>query len=137
MFTGGGNKRRFIKFRQTLLQDKPAGFDLPRRIWEPANRIGTNHDVCRDTLQMEKDIVNPKVPPGTKDAIKNFNYDYSYWSHNVVPCTITSPEVRCCSYGSHHTDPSQPFYNTLLSECPYIPQTASPPHTPFAFGLCP
>ncbi|XP_076634867.1 kinesin family member unc-104 isoform X4 [Colletes latitarsis] len=25
-------------------------------------------------------ILNPKVPPGTKDAIKSFNYDYSYFS---------------------------------------------------------
>lgn len=25
-------------------------------------------------------IVNPKAPPGTKDAIKSFNYDYSYFS---------------------------------------------------------
>jgi kinesin family protein 1 len=29
------------------------------------------------------DIVNPKVPPGSKDATKSFNYDYSYWSHDV------------------------------------------------------
>ncbi|XP_076167992.1 kinesin family member unc-104 isoform X14 [Ptiloglossa arizonensis] len=25
-------------------------------------------------------ILNPKAPPGTKDAIKSFNYDYSYFS---------------------------------------------------------
>ncbi|XP_046427428.1 kinesin-like protein unc-104 isoform X4 [Neodiprion virginianus] len=25
-------------------------------------------------------IINPKAPPGTKDAIKSFNYDYSYFS---------------------------------------------------------
>ncbi|XP_042232054.1 kinesin-like protein unc-104 isoform X1 [Homarus americanus] len=28
-------------------------------------------------------ITNPKVPPGSKEASKNFNFDYSYWSHNV------------------------------------------------------
>lgn len=28
-------------------------------------------------------IANPKAPPGTKDAIKSFNYDYSYYSHDV------------------------------------------------------
>jgi len=27
-------------------------------------------------------ITNPKCPPGTKDAIKSFNFDYSYWSHD-------------------------------------------------------
>lgn len=32
-------------------------------------------------------IINPKAPPGTKDAIKSFNYDYSYWSHDQKdPC---------------------------------------------------
>ncbi|XP_053983674.1 kinesin-like protein unc-104 isoform X8 [Hylaeus anthracinus] len=29
-------------------------------------------------------ISNPKAPPGTKDAIKSFNYDYSYFS--MDPC---------------------------------------------------
>lgn len=28
------------------------------------------------------EITNPKAPPGTKDAIKSFNFDFSYWSHN-------------------------------------------------------
>lgn len=28
-------------------------------------------------------ITNPKAPPGTKDAQKSFNFDFSYWSHNV------------------------------------------------------
>lgn len=28
-------------------------------------------------------ITNPKVPSGTTDSVKRFNYDYSYWSHEV------------------------------------------------------
>lgn len=28
-------------------------------------------------------ITNPKVPPGTADSVKRFNYDYSYASHDV------------------------------------------------------
>lgn len=28
-------------------------------------------------------ITNPKLPPGTADATKRFNFDYSYWSHDV------------------------------------------------------
>lgn len=28
-------------------------------------------------------IANPKAPPGVKDGPKCFNFDYSYWSHNV------------------------------------------------------
>lgn len=26
-------------------------------------------------------ITNPKAPPGSKEAVKSFNFDYSYWSH--------------------------------------------------------
>jgi hypothetical protein len=28
-------------------------------------------------------ITNPKLPPGTSDSVKRFNFDYSYWSHDV------------------------------------------------------
>ena len=28
-------------------------------------------------------ITNPKVPVGAKDSTKSFNFDFSYWSHNV------------------------------------------------------
>lgn len=28
-------------------------------------------------------ITNPKVPQGTSDSVKRFNFDYSYWSHDV------------------------------------------------------
>lgn len=28
-------------------------------------------------------ITNPKVPPGTADSVKRFNYDYSYFSFDV------------------------------------------------------
>lgn len=33
-------------------------------------------------------ITNPKVPPGSSDAIKRFNFDYSYWSHDVSICIL-------------------------------------------------
>nr|CAI5856696.1 unnamed protein product [Callosobruchus analis] len=44
--------------------DKPAGFDLPRRIWKIANRsiwkianrIRTNHGICRDSLHKWNNI---------------------------------------------------------------------------------
>lgn len=28
-------------------------------------------------------ITNPKVPPNSADAVKQFNFDYSYQSHDV------------------------------------------------------
>ncbi|KAK8750322.1 hypothetical protein OTU49_014780 [Cherax quadricarinatus] len=35
-------------------------------------------------------ITNPKAPPGSKDASKNFNFDYSYWSHDVHDSNFAS-----------------------------------------------
>lgn len=34
-------------------------------------------------------ITNPKVPLGSADSVKRFNYDYSYWSHDVSCFLIT------------------------------------------------
>ncbi|XP_043279198.1 kinesin-like protein unc-104 isoform X4 [Venturia canescens] len=48
-----------------------------------------NREICREAqciIEMTGNttsIVNPKAPPGTKDAIKSFNYDYSY--HSMDP----------------------------------------------------
>lgn len=28
-------------------------------------------------------ITNPKVPPNSSESVKRFNFDYSYWSHDV------------------------------------------------------
>ncbi|XP_011301560.1 kinesin-like protein unc-104 isoform X3 [Fopius arisanus] len=45
-----------------------------------------NREICREAqciIEMAGNttsIVNPKAPPGTKEAIKSFNYDYSYHS---------------------------------------------------------
>lgn len=40
-------------------------------------------------------IANPKAPPGTKDAIKSFNYDYSYWSHDVSTKIVSICSNKC------------------------------------------
>ncbi|KAL0275192.1 UNVERIFIED_CONTAM: hypothetical protein PYX00_003130 [Menopon gallinae] len=40
---------------------------------------------CKCIIEMcgkTTSITNPKMPPGTKEAVKSFNYDYSYWSHD-------------------------------------------------------
>lgn len=38
---------------------------------------------CLQLLGATTSITNPKVAPGTSESIKRFNFDYSYWSHNV------------------------------------------------------
>lgn len=40
---------------------------------------------CKCIIEMSGNttvIVNPKLPPGNKEAPKSFNFDFSYWSHN-------------------------------------------------------
>ncbi|XP_068617995.1 kinesin-like protein unc-104 [Battus philenor] len=40
---------------------------------------------CKCIIEMSGNttvIVNPKLPPGHKEAAKSFNFDFSYWSHN-------------------------------------------------------
>ncbi|XP_076053656.1 kinesin family member unc-104 isoform X4 [Oratosquilla oratoria] len=51
----------------------------------PFNNRETSRE-CKCIIDMKNNttsISNPKAPPGNKEAIKSFNYDYSYWSHDV------------------------------------------------------
>jgi kinesin family member 1 len=53
-----------------------------------------NREISRDSkciIEMFDNttaITNPKVPPGTVDSVKTFNFDYSYWSHDVSKIKI-------------------------------------------------
>lgn len=40
-------------------------------------------------------ITNPKVPPGTSDSVKRFNFDYSYWSHDVSITIFNNRALLC------------------------------------------
>ncbi|KAJ8959613.1 hypothetical protein NQ318_021799 [Aromia moschata] len=51
----------------------------------PFNNRERSRD-CKCIIQMcgnTTAITNPKAEPNTKDAQKSFNFDYSYWSHDV------------------------------------------------------
>ncbi|KAL0871022.1 hypothetical protein ABMA27_004836 [Loxostege sticticalis] len=40
---------------------------------------------CKCIIEMTGNttiITNPKAPPGNKEGVKSFNFDFSYWSHN-------------------------------------------------------
>ena len=39
--------------------------------------------ITNDVVLLFAVITNPTVPAGTKDAVKNFSFDFSYWSHDV------------------------------------------------------
>lgn len=48
-----------------------------------------NREILRDSkciIEMTDNttaITNPKVAAGSCDSVKRFNFDYSYWSHDV------------------------------------------------------
>ncbi|CAG4951592.1 unnamed protein product [Colias eurytheme] len=48
---------------------------------------------CKCIIEMSGNttvIVNPKVPPGSKESAKSFNFDFSYWSHNPSDADFSS-----------------------------------------------
>lgn len=67
-----------------------------------------NREITRDSkciIEMFDNttaITNPKVKPGTADSVKSFNFDYSYWSHDVsITCNqyktaILIPSLIAC-----------------------------------------
>ncbi|KRT82690.1 Kinesin, partial [Oryctes borbonicus] len=59
-------------------------------------------------------IANPKAPPGTKDAIKNFNFDYSYWSHNEDDPSFSSQLVVYKDIGEEMLQHSFDGYNVCI-----------------------
>lgn len=68
-------------------------------------------------------ITNPKLLPNIKDATKSFNFDYSYWSQNVITkilfitiCII----IFIILYFSHQIQTLHPklwFIETLAKKC--------------------
>ncbi|GJQ82255.1 kinesin-3B [Trypoxylus dichotomus] len=59
-------------------------------------------------------IANPKAPPGTKDAIKSFNFDYSYWSHNEDDLSFSSQLVVYKDIGEEMLQHSFDGYNVCI-----------------------
>ena len=51
--------------------------------------------ITNDVVLLFAVITNPKVPAGTKDAVKNFSFDFSYWSHDVshFRCMRSFPDL--------------------------------------------
>nr|XP_022900309.1 kinesin-like protein unc-104 isoform X2 [Onthophagus taurus] len=72
---------------------------------------------CQCIIQMGGNtttIANPKAPPGTKDAIKSFNFDYSYWSHNESDSTFSSQQVVYEDIGEEMLQHSFNGYNVCI-----------------------
>ncbi|XP_031354518.1 kinesin-like protein unc-104 isoform X5 [Photinus pyralis] len=59
-------------------------------------------------------IANPKAPPGTKDAQKSFNFDYSYWSHNEYDPEFSSQLVVYRDIGEEMLQHAFDGYNVCI-----------------------
>jgi len=59
-------------------------------------------------------ITNPKAPIGTKDAIKSFNYDYSYWSHDQTDPNFSSQIMVYKDIGEEMLEHAFEGYNVCI-----------------------
>lgn len=59
-------------------------------------------------------ITNPKVPPGTSDSVKRFNYDYSYWSHDPRDADFSTQAMVYADIGEEMLQHSFDGYNVCI-----------------------
>ncbi|RXG56764.1 Kinesin-like protein, partial [Armadillidium vulgare] len=59
-------------------------------------------------------ITNPKLPPNSKDAAKNFNFDFSYWSHSPHDEAFASQADVYNDIGEEMLDHAFEGYNVCI-----------------------
>lgn len=59
-------------------------------------------------------ITNPKVPPGSNDSVKRFNFDYSYWSHNPKDPEFSTQTMVYHDIGEEMLQHSFDGYNVCI-----------------------
>lgn len=59
-------------------------------------------------------IINPKVPPGTNDSVKRFNFDYSYWSHDPRDLEFSTQAMVYRDIGEEMLQHSFDGYNVCI-----------------------
>ncbi|XP_076244214.1 kinesin family member unc-104 isoform X8 [Calliopsis andreniformis] len=59
-------------------------------------------------------ILNPKAPPGTKDAVKSFNYDYSYFSMDPNDTNYSSQLMVYKDIGEEMLEHAFEGYNVCI-----------------------
>ncbi|XP_076359156.1 kinesin-like protein unc-104 [Tachypleus tridentatus] len=70
--------------------------------------------VKSSTVSDVRCIINPKVPQGTKDSTKSFNFDYSYWSHDSQDPNFATQEHVYRDIGEDMLDHSFEGYNVCI-----------------------
>lgn len=79
-----------------------------------------NREITRDCKCIIKmggnttNITNPKAEPNTKDSIKSFNFDYSYWSHDENDPEFSSQLVVYKDIGEEMLQHSFDGYNVCI-----------------------
>ncbi|RZF34007.1 hypothetical protein LSTR_LSTR012352 [Laodelphax striatellus] len=79
-----------------------------------------NREICRESkciIEMSgytTSITNPKAPPGTKEAVKSFNYDYSYWSHDDTDENFSSQIMVYKDIGEEMLEHAFEGYNVCI-----------------------
>ncbi|XP_049853671.1 kinesin-like protein unc-104 isoform X6 [Schistocerca gregaria] len=82
----------------------------------PFNNREISRD-CKCIIEMGGNttyIVNPKAPPGSKDATKSFNYDYSYWSHNPADPNFSTQRMVYKDIGEEMLQHAFEGYNVCI-----------------------
>ncbi|XP_017148466.1 kinesin-like protein unc-104 isoform X8 [Drosophila miranda] len=59
-------------------------------------------------------ITNPKVPPNTSEAVKRFNFDYSYWSHDPRDSDFSTQTMVYKDIGEEMLQHSFDGYNVCI-----------------------
>ncbi|XP_035898553.1 kinesin-like protein unc-104 isoform X3 [Anopheles stephensi] len=59
-------------------------------------------------------ITNPKVPPGSSESVKRFNYDYSYWSHDPRDLEFSTQAMVYADIGEEMLQHSFDGYNVCI-----------------------
>ncbi|XP_050081305.1 kinesin-like protein unc-104 isoform X2 [Anopheles maculipalpis] len=59
-------------------------------------------------------ITNPKVPPGSSESVKRFNYDYSYWSHDPRDLEFSTQAMVYSDIGEEMLQHSFDGYNVCI-----------------------
>ncbi|XP_059477095.1 kinesin-like protein unc-104 isoform X5 [Neocloeon triangulifer] len=82
----------------------------------PFNNRETSRE-CTCIIEMAGNtttICNPKLPPGSKEAIKSFNFDYSYWSHDESDPEFSGQDLVYSDIGEEMLQHAFEGYNVCI-----------------------
>ncbi|KAI5749116.1 hypothetical protein M8J76_004764 [Diaphorina citri] len=82
----------------------------------PFNNREISRD-CKSIIEMTGNttvIINPKLPPESKDTHKNFNFDYSYYSHDPSASNFATQAMVYSDIGEEMLEHAFEGYNVCI-----------------------